>query len=114
MVELTNVVQAWDAFAKKINADAPAGSGTMVHSSTAWLLMLVETKALIGSIEAMGISVGAAFIAVFLFTGNFLVSLYTALSIVVIVIFLGTFIVAALKWPFGAIESICLTIFVVR
>ena len=114
MMEITNVVQAWDAFAKKINADAPAGSGTMVHSSTAWLLMLVETEAVTGSIQAMGISVGAAFIAVFFFTGNFLVSLYTALSIVVIVIFLGTFIVAALGWPFGAIESICLTIFVVR
>ena len=85
----------------------------MVHSSPAWLLMLVETEAVAGSIQAMGISVGAAFLAVFLFTGNILVSLYTGLSIVFIVIFLGAFIVAALKWPFGAIESICLTIFVV-
>merc|ERR1712226_328535 len=103
---------AWTDFAKEINANAPEGAGTMVHSAPAWLIMLVETEAVVGSIQAMGISVGAAFIAVTLFTGNLLVSIYTGLSIIIIVIYLGTFIVAALKWPFGAIESICLTIFV--
>ena len=49
--------------------------------------MLVETEAVAGSIQAMAISVGAAFLAVFLFTGNFLVSIYTGMSIVFIVIF---------------------------
>merc|ERR1712232_6261 len=106
------VYDAWNVHIDAQNAKAPTSAGTAVHSSTCWLILLVETEAVLGSVQAMSISVSAAFLAVFLFTGNFLVSLYTAASIISIVVFLGTFIVAGLQWPFGAIESICLTIFV--
>ena len=88
----------------------PFSGMTMVSSQFA--RAETENAAVAGTISSMMISIGCAFIAILLFTGNALIAIYTIVTIVLIVADLMLFMLVILGWKFGAIEAISVTVFV--
>ena len=102
----------WSLFLAKMNAKAPDSAGYAIMVSSEFTKM-DQQLALIGStINGFMTSNLICLAAVLLFTGDLVISIYTMLSIVLIVITLLGFLFGALGWTFGAIEAVGVTIFV--
>jgi hypothetical protein len=99
----------WEDFTQKYNAQAPVET---IQTSSIWVRIVMEREAIRGAAEAWALSNVIAFLCIFVFTGNLIVSMYVILSVTGIVACLLAFMVVWMQWSFGAIEAIALTIFV--
>jgi hypothetical protein len=103
----------WVRFlAEKVNSNAPAGVGKAILVSDQFKKMDLELRIISSTLGSWMLSNVICLASVLLFTRNVLISLYTMLSIVLIVATLLGIIFGAAGYPFGAIEAVGVTIFV--
>jgi hypothetical protein len=109
---LQPIWNVWKQFVYDMNQKAPESVGPAIMTSDAFTKM-DQKLALMGStINGFITSNIICLAAVLLFTGDLVISIYTMLSIVLIVLTLLGFLFGVLGWTFGAIEAVGVTIFV--
>ena len=97
---------------EKVNDDPPPSVGKAVLVSNEFKKMDLELRIISSTLGSWMLSNVICLASVLLFTRNIIISLYTMLSIVLIVATLLGIIFGAAGYPFGAIEAVGVTIFV--
>ena len=102
----------WLKVFQQFNAANPksVGEGRMI--SDAFTKMDTEIGIIYSTITSFAVSNLICLVCVIVFTGDLVVSVFTMLSIILIVITLMGFLFAVMGYTFGAIEAVGVTIFV--
>ena len=110
---------AWAGFMSEMNAVAAQGKGGGAAgmengraASSTWTAADAEQGLIDSTLQTWLLSNGAVLVIILLFTQNVLISVYTMLTIVLIVVALMGYLFAVAKFQFGAIEAVGVTIFV--
>jgi len=90
----------------------PSTAQAMIMVSSTWTQMITELNMISSTLLSFTSSVCFTMVVVFLFTGNFLLALYTTITIVLNVSTLFGFLLYVMKWEFGAIEAVGVIFFV--
>ena len=102
----------WQEFMREMNEDAPKSLDSGTVASRTWTTADTEQGLIDSTIQTWALSNGGVLVVILLFTGNVLISIFTMLTIVLIVITLMGFLFAVVGFQFGAIEAVGVTIFV--
>mmetsp|Transcript_9367 Transcript_9367/g.17549 ORF Transcript_9367/g.17549 Transcript_9367/m.17549 type:complete len:1290 (-) Transcript_9367:211-4080(-) len=106
-----SMYKKWEKFVDKFNKDMPPEVGPVFHTTDIWVRMISERLAVQGTVMSILVSMLCAVCAIFLFTGDLLLSMITLLNLAVIVACeLGVFVL--MGWKVGIVEAIGLTILV--
>jgi len=106
--ELMVEYERWVALVDSLNARAPPGGKVMMQSAT-WTKVVVEAGIIQSTISAFALSIFVSLIAVLVITGNPLLTCYTTLTTVLLMVTLCGSIISIMKWEFGAIQAVGLT-----
>jgi hypothetical protein len=109
--ELESESQKWASFVETRNRAAPPGAQMIVVAP--WITRVdLQTRLLSSTINALSASVGGCFFIMVMFTRNWLISAYTALTAILSMVSLLFIIVVLLRWDLGAVQVIGLTTFI--
>jgi len=105
--------ERWKAFLKdEVDGKAPEELGRAKMSSFLWVRIATELSLVRSTITAWAISNASAFIVILLFTRSLYIASITTVCIFFIIVSLACFMICVMKWPFGAMEALSITIFV--
>lgn len=112
---LLPVYEEWVAWVENLNLGLnrrtyPSLEVKMV--SPVWLRIITEDTLVASSLSSFAISIAIVVSSVFAFTQNVFISLFSILTILLLVMVLFGFIISILEWEFGAIQAVGLTAFV--
>jgi hypothetical protein len=103
----------WDEFIDGINSEEDKSHiGTIFHTCELWVRAETELRLVRTTLMCAACSVCFAFIAVVIFLGDLALAVYLILNIVCVVISLAALMFGIFGWPFGAVEAVCLIVFV--
>lgn len=97
---------------EKVNKDPPPSVGNAILISNEFKKMDLELRIISSTLGSWMLSNVICLASVLLFTRNIIISIYTMVSIVLIVATLLGIIFGIAGYPFGAIEAVGVTIFV--
>ena len=109
--QLKPFLNSWEAFAVRVEANAPPGLRSLTQISDRWITIAIEESLFDNAIFGIWVSMLIAFGVLLITTLNVFLSLIAIVAIgAVVTCVIGT--IVSIGWTLGIIESICLTIVV--
>jgi predicted RND superfamily exporter protein len=113
--EAIELMKLWDEYFKTFN-DGQAGANyqpqDVWHCSKLWVRASAEKVIIDSTLVTLAISLGCVFLGIFLFTCSMHLAFLVMLVVGAIIVCLLFFMTSLMQWKLGAIEVLCLIVFV--
>jgi len=106
------VMAEWDTYFSEFNEAAEEPIKGAWHASKLWVRAEAEKVIISSTANTLAISLGCVMLGILLFTSSLHLAIMVMLVVLAIIIGLLFFMVVVMEWPIGAIEVLCLIVFV--
>jgi len=108
-------MQGWDYFVQTINSNLASKTQAgwkAWHTSSVWVRAEADEVIMNSTVETLMISMCCVFLGVFIFTRSLHLAAIVMMMVLCVIICLVYFMVSIMEWAIGAVEVLCLIIFV--